>query len=74
MEVFARASQTTEIEKFSKKSGTKILVHETDTQTRSHRNMNENTQTVAVKSDSVAIQTDSGIESGPSDNGENSSN
>ena len=39
-----------------------------DTQTRSNRNMNENTQTVAVKSDSIGIQTDSGIESAGSDN------
>ena len=30
--------------------------------------MNENTQTVAVKSDSIGIQTDSGIESAGSDN------
>ena len=68
VEVFARASQTSEIEKYSKKTGTKILVHEMDTQTRSNRNMNENTQTVAVKSDSIGIQTDSGIESAGSDN------
>jgi hypothetical protein len=68
VEVFARASQTSEVEKYSKKTGTKILVHETDTQTRSNRNMNENTQTVTVKSDSIGIQTDSGIESAGSDN------